>query len=172
MMGAVGFIQGVPSVGQFGRRGFAPGSGWAARFFLLLSSMMLFPISSIVAEEFGIAHNLVHQLADITNTSTALGIFNGALARACLLFRKDFLQYRGPAVETDILLDVGCGISKAVTYQFFHRAVLQLLLFTPSSSSEPPRRSSLMKPRVSRAASARGTFLRSSLATSTSIPAC
>jgi hypothetical protein len=81
-------------------------------------------MSSITAEEFGTAHNLVHQLADITNTSTALGVFDGALTCARLLFGKDFLQYRGPTVETDILLDIGCGISEAVTDQIFHKIVL------------------------------------------------
>ena len=81
-------------------------------------------MSSITAEERGTAHNLVHQLADITNASTTLGIFDGALTCARLLFGENPLQYRGPAVETDIIIDVGCGISEAVTYQFFHKLIL------------------------------------------------
>jgi len=81
-------------------------------------------MSSIVADEFGTAHNLVHQLADITNASTAFGIFDGALASARLLFRENPLQYRGPAVEKDVLLDVGCGISEAVTNHFIHKLFL------------------------------------------------
>jgi hypothetical protein len=90
-------------------------------------------MSLITVEELGTAQNLVHQLADITNTSTALWIFNGALASARLLFGENPLQYRGPAVETKVLLDVGCGISEAVTHQFFHRAILLIDIYAEST---------------------------------------
>jgi hypothetical protein len=72
-------------------------------------------------EEVGTAHNLVHQLADITDTSAALGIFHGTLASASFLFRQDFLQYRGFAVEPDILFNVGRRVPEAVTDQIFHK---------------------------------------------------
>jgi hypothetical protein len=81
-----------------------------------------------LSEEVGTAHNLVHQLADITDTSAALGIFHGTLASARFLFGQNFLQYRRLVVPTNIAYDIGNSMIEAVANQVFHSLSFKSLL--------------------------------------------
>ena len=94
-------------------------------------------------EEVGAAANLVHQLADITDTSAALGIFHGTLASSRFLFGQNFLQYRGSAVETDILFYGGLRVPEAITDHFFH--VLHSFCFVLQKAVYSVARLAIMK---------------------------
>jgi len=58
---------------------------------------------------------LVHDTADVSQTSAPLRVQGGALAVAALFLRRDFLQdERAPIVGDHVLSNVRSGISKTV----------------------------------------------------------
>ena len=64
--------------------------------------------------------NLVHNPADIRQTSFALGIFHGALAIAKLFLSLDLLTNQRAAIFAQVILDVFSAVFKTVTDEFVH----------------------------------------------------
>ncbi len=58
--------------------------------------------------------SFVQHPADVRQASAAPGVFDGALAAAQALGVHDFLQYQGPAVAAQVLLDIAAGVAEAV----------------------------------------------------------
>jgi len=72
------------------------------------------------------SHGVVHHLAHVGKASAAFGILCGTLASTGYLLGDDPLHDDGFTIYCNILLNVGGGVAKAITYQAFH-------------SSYPPR---------------------------------
>ena len=78
----------------------------------------------------------VHHPADIRQTSSAPGIFSGALTAAEFLCGHDLFHYERTAVIQQILLDVFAGILETITYKIDHLFIPQSRLFDPFNRSE------------------------------------
>lgn len=70
-------------------------------------------------------HSLVRHLVDIGKASTAFGVFNRTLASANFLFRYNSFYNGRFTIHHDILLDVGSGVTEAITNCIFHYLLLQ-----------------------------------------------
>jgi hypothetical protein len=64
---------------------------------------------------------IVHHPADIGKTSATLGIFGSTLTSTTLFFGYDSIHDGGLAIRLDISLDIGDGVTEAITYQTLHR---------------------------------------------------
>jgi asparagine N-glycosylation enzyme membrane subunit Stt3 len=64
--------------------------------------------------------NLVHNPADIRQTSFALGVFYGALAFAELFLCLNFLHNKRAAILAQVILDVFSAVLKTIANQIAH----------------------------------------------------
>lgn len=64
---------------------------------------------------------LVHNPADVRQTSFALGVFDGALAIAELFLGLDILYNQRPSMFAQVILDVFLAVLKTIANQFAHK---------------------------------------------------
>jgi hypothetical protein len=64
--------------------------------------------------------NLVHNPADVCQTSFALGVFRGALAIAELFLCLNFLHNKRPSIFAQVILDVFSVVLKTIANQIPH----------------------------------------------------
>jgi hypothetical protein len=69
----------------------------------------------------------VHHPADISQASAPRRVLGGTLTSPGFFFSHDSFHDGGRAIRQEILLDVGGGVTEAITNQAFHRVPFQRL---------------------------------------------
>jgi hypothetical protein len=73
-------------------------------------------------------HDVVHHLANVGKASATLGVLGSTQTCTSFFFRHDSIHNGGLSIRQDIPLDVGGGVTEAITYQSFYHFLLQMLL--------------------------------------------
>jgi hypothetical protein len=73
-------------------------------------------------------HDVFHHLADVGKASATLRVLGSTLTSTSFFFRHDSIHNGGLPIRQDIPLNVGGGVTEAITYQNFYHFLLQMLL--------------------------------------------
>ena len=79
--------------------------------FFLLFSIVYFPFPIRHQTSFG----AIHHLADVGEALSPFGILGSTFTFAVSLFQHNSIHDRGSTIRHDILLDVGDGVTEAIT---------------------------------------------------------